>query len=437
MRRLFYFILPVFIIIPYLLCCGSSAASAAEEDGLKCIDVLAYDYPDDYTSVRGIMSPDRPYNIFDMPFSYGLVYYDVIFETSVSVASAGMRSASSGVFYSLTLQSLGSNRYRCYGQTSAAFNSLKFAFQVNTSASANYSVTYYKFDVYTVTDLGTGDLGEMNITPNDDTSVPANYWYRQSSPGVPIVQDFYYFSASKNYVPYEILLSSVNWRKYDYLDFSFSIEAANIESISCYIKTSDGLRRYCPFDICYLNGTAIDANEFIGSGTTTTIPTYNIWNINIRVYIPSSYRLSGSFFIAVNGKYHTPGSKCNLQSVIGYYYTTVPSPDLTKLDQITAAIKESMSSSEADNNAAQDFTNDMTDKKEQMQANQDFINSVDKPSSDDLGEMVSAGAVLDSSGMGHLTAMISPVSNNRIVLSILTISATLALVSYVFFGKKS
>lgn len=436
MRRFFYFILPVFLIIPYLLCCGSSAASAAEDDSLKCIDVLAYDYPDDYSSVRGIMFPDRPYNIFDMPFSYGLVYYDVIFETGVSVSSAGMRSLNSGAFYSLTLQSLGSNRYRCYGQTSAAFNSLKFAFQVNTTSSSNYSVTYYKFDVYTVLDVGTGDLGEVNRSPVPQNENP-NYWYRQTSVGSDLSVDLPYFSASKNYLPYEFLLSSVNWRKYDYLDFSFSIDAATIGSISAYIKTSDGLRRYCPFDICFLNGTAIDTNEFIGSGTTTVIPSYNIWNITIRVYIPSAYRLSGSFFIAVDGKYHTAGSKCLLHSVTGYYYTTVPSPDLTKLDQITAAIKESMSSSEADNNAAQDFTNDMTDKKEQMQANQDFINSVDKPSSDQLGDMVSAGAVLDPSGMGYLTAMISPVSNNRIVLSILTISATLALVSYVFFGKKT
>lgn len=437
MRRFFYFILPVFLIIPYLLCCGSSAASAAEEDGLKCIDVLAYDYPDDYTSVRGIMSPDRPYNIFDMPFSYGLVYYDIIFETSVSVASAGMRSASSGVFYSLTLQSLGSNRYRCYGQTSAAFNSLKFAFQVNTSSNTSYSVTYYKFDVYTVTDLGTGDIGEMNITPNADTSVSSNYWYRQSSPGVPIVQDFYYYSAANQFLEYNALFSSVNWRKYDYLDFTFQITASTIEYISAYIKTSNNQYRYLPFEISFLNGTAIDKNEFIGSGSTTVIPAGMQWDIVMRVYVPSSYRLSGSLFIDVGGQYKNPASRAWLQSVVGYYYTTVPSPDLTKLDQITAAIKESLSSSDADNNAAQDFTNDMTDKKEQMQANQDFINSVDKPSSDDLGEMVSAGAVLDSSGMGYLTAMISPVSNNRIVLSILTISATLALVSYVFFGKKS
>lgn len=438
MRRLFCFILPAFLIIPYLLCCGSSTVSAAEDDGLKCIDVLAYDYPDSGSSVRGIMTPGTPYNTFNLPFSYGLVFFDVVFETPQNVASVGMRSVTSGTVYPLTLASLGSNRYRAYGQTSAVFNSSSFAFQVDCPAAVgNYYVNYYKFDVYTVTDVGTGDLGEMNVSPNADTSVGSNYWYRQTSPGVPIVQDFAYSSSYNQFHSFKVMFSSVNWRKYDYLDFTFQINASTIDYISAYIRTSDQVYRYLPFEISYLNGTAIDKNEFVGSGSTTVIPAGSEWIITMRIYVPSSYRLSGSLFIDLGGQYINPASRAWLQSVNGYYYTTVPSPDLTKLDQITAAIKESLSSSEAENNAAQDFTNEMTDKKEQMQANQDFINSVDKPSSEDLGQLVSSGSVLDASGMGYLTAMISPVSNNRIVLSILTISATLALVSYVFFGKKS
>lgn len=415
---------------------SSSSAAAAEDDSLKCIDVLVYDYPDDSTSVRGIMSPTKPYNVFDLPFSYGLVFYDVIFETSVSVSSAGMRSLSSGSFYSLTMVSLGSNRYRCYGHTSAAFNSLKFGFQVNSSVTSDYSVTYYKFDVYTVLATGIGDIGEMNITPNADTSVSTNYWYRQSSPGAPIVQDFFYFSSGVQFFDYNVLFSSVNWRQYDYLDFTFQISASTIEYISAYIKTSDNQYRYLPFEISFLNGTAIDKNEYVGSGTATVIPGSAQWDIIMRVYIPSSYRLSGSLFIDVGGQYHNPVSRAFLQSVVGYYYTTVPSPDLTKLDQITAAIKESLSSSEEDNAAAEDFSQNMTSQKEQMAANQQTLNNVSKPSSNDLGMMVAPDSVLDSNGMTALVSIINPITDHKYILGILTLSATLALVSYVFFGKK-
>lgn len=361
MRRLFYFILPVFLIIPYLLCCGSSAASAAEEDGLKCIDVLSYDYPDDYGSVRGIMAPDRPYNIFDMPFSYGLVYYDVIFETGVSVSSAGMRSLNSGAFYSLTLQSLGSNRYRCYGQTSAAFNSLKFAFQVNSPSTANYSVTYYKFDVYTVVDVGVGDIGELRVTPYSNSHNGVDSFTQQPGIDVPLFKNFYNYGSSV-FSQYTADFSSVNWRKYDYLDFSFDIRSADIYSICAYIDTSSG-DRFIPFDISWGDGDAIDRNEYVGSGNTTVNAAANDFSILMRIYIPRSATVTGPLIISVKGNYSSTASGAYLKSVRGYYYTSVPSPDLTKLDQITAAIKESMSSSEADNNAAQDFTNEMTDKK--------------------------------------------------------------------------
>lgn len=412
---------------------SSGSASAAEEDVTDCINVLDYDFPDDYTSVRSYMTQEQPYNFFDLPFSYGVVFFDVIVEVGSAPSSAGIRSPS-GTVLDLTLVSLGDNRYRCYGSSSQLFNSSSIGFQlvVNTS---RYTVTYQKFDIYTLVNVGTGDLGEMNILPNADTSVSTNYWYRQSAPGVSIVQDFYYFSSSVQFFDYQVRFSSVNWRKYDYLDFTFQINASSVECISAYID-SGGLFRYLPFEISYLNAGVIDKNEYIGSGTTTVIPGSSQWNVVMRVFIPASYRLSGSLYIDVGGQYHNPPSRAILQSVTGYYYTSVPSPDLVKLDQIAAAIKESLSSSAEDNAVAEDFAQNMTSQKEQMAANQAQINNVDKPSADDLGSIAAPNLILNNTGMGYLTSIIQPITTGRAVLSMLTLSATLALVSYVFFGKK-
>ena len=78
----------------------------------------------------------------------------------------------------------------------------------------------------------------------------------------------------------------------------------------------------------------------------------------------------------------------------------------------------------------------MTSQKEQMSANQSQINNVDKPSSSDLGAIAAPNLILNNTGMGYLTQIIQPITTGRAVLSMLTLSATLALVSYVFFGKK-
>lgn len=433
MRRLFAFLLPVFLIVPFFLCTGSSAVSAAEEQVTDCINVLNYDYPDDYTSFRSYMTQDQPYNFFDLPFSYGVVFFDLIVEVGSTPSSAGIRSPS-GTVLDLTVVSLGSNRYRCYGSSSSLFNSSRIGFQLVLNAS-RYSVTYAKFDIYTLIDVGTGDIGEMNIQPNADLSVPTNYWYRQNSPGVPIVQDFYAYSSGVQFFDYQVLFSSVNWRKYDYLDFAFQINASSVEYISAYIESND-LFRYLPFEISYLKAGVVDKNEYVGSGSTTVIPGSSQWDVVMRVYIPASYRLSGSLYIAVGGQYHNPASRAWLQSVTGYYYTTVPSPDLVKLDQIAAAIKESLSSSSEDNAAAEDFAQNMTSQKEQMSANHAQINNVDKPSASDLGAIAAPNLILNNTGMGYLTRIIQPITTGRAVLSMLTLSATLALVSYVFFGKK-
>lgn len=434
MRRIFCFIFPLFLIIPYFLCCGASEVSAAEsEPELQSIDVLSYTMPNG-GAISQVVVNNSSVVKFNMPFQYGAIFYDMIVEIPVTLNAVSV-VRSDGFSESLTVSHLENYSYRVYGQSSLRINTGNLGVQFTTSVSTNYTVNFVKFDVYTIASLGIPDYGEMSIAPNNDTSV-GDGWYRQETPGYPLVQDFLTFSSQVQFFDFRTLFSSVNWRKYDYLDFSFSINAAAINSISAYISPSSEVYRYLPFEISYLNGTTIDKNEYVGSGSTTVIPSYTVWNVVMRVYIPSSYRLSGSLYIQVDGQYHGPASRATLKSVNGYYYVDVPNPSLVKLDQITAAIKESLSSSSEDNAAAEEFTDSMATQKEQMAANQNQLNSIDKPSSSDLGAMSSPDIVLDQTGMGYLTTIIRPITNNRLVLSMLTLSATLALIGYVFFGKK-
>lgn len=431
------FISAFLVAFALLLACVPVQASADEDEyDLQKINVLDYGYPNGGSSNKAYLSSANNFTaIYTLPFQYPIIFVDVIFEPAAAISSVGVRGSSGYVDY-LTYNSLENGLYRATGQLSRYFGSGIIGFTVLTSSGVGLDVTIHRFDLYTYTNQGVGDIGEMNIIPNADTSVSTDYWYRQSSPGFPIVQDFYYFSQAVQFHDYQVLFSSVNWRKYDYLDFAFTIDASTISSISAYVKTSSGVYRYLPFDISFLNGTAIDKNEFVGSGSTTVIPAGNAWDIVMRVYIPSSYRLSGSLYIQVEGEYKNPADRALLQSVNGYYYLNVPDPELVKLDQMIAAIKESLSSSEEDNAAAEDFSENMASQKEQMASNQQTLNNVSKPSSEDLGMMASPDAVLNADGMTALVSIINPITDNDLVLGILTLSATLALVSYVFFGKK-
>lgn len=431
MRKIYSLI----ICFALLLACIPVQASAAEDEyELQKINVLDYGFPNGLSANYAFLDSSNNYTaVYNLPFQYPIIFVDIIFESSNEFTSVGVRGSFGAVEY-LDYVFLDNGLHRCTGELSRYFASGNIGFTVLSAAGSG--VTIHRFDLYTYTNQGVGDLGEMNITPNDDTSVSPNYWYRQSAPGSPITQNFYYFSEAENYLECSALFSSVNWRNFDYIDFFFSLDVANIQSISAYILTSDGVRKFIPFDISYLDSGVIDKNEFIESGSTYAVPSYSKYDISMRLYIPRETVLDGSLYICVSSKYHSAGSRASIQSVNGYYYLNVPDPELVKMDQMIAAIRESLSSSDEDNAAAEDFAENMISQKEQMASNQQTLNNVSKPSADDLGMMVAPDAVLDVDGMTALVSIINPITDSKIVLGILTLSATLALVSYVFFGKK-
>ncbi len=426
------FISAFLVAFALLLAFVPAQASASEDEyELQKINVLDYGFPNGKTLNQDYLTSKNNYTAtYILPFQYPIIFVDVIFETSSAFTSVGVRGSSGSVEY-LNYNSLDNGLYRATGQLSRYFGSGNIGFTVLSTQGT--TVTIHRFDLYTYTNQGVGDLGEFSITPDADTKFEGA-WHCMTAVDTPMYGQFYNFGSTQ-FTQYTVDISSVNWRNYDYLDFRYDIRAADIYSIVAYVDTSSGFR-YLPFDISWGTGQAIDENEYIGSGSTTVVPAGNEFHIMQRLYIPRETVLDGSLHIAVSGNYAGTASGCYFYSVTGYYYLNVPDPELVKMDQMIAAIKESLSSSDEDNAAAEDFAENMTSQKEQMASNQQTLNNVSKPSSDDLGMMVASDAVLDVDGMAALVSIINPITDSDIVLGILTLSATLALVSYVFFGKK-
>lgn len=427
------FISAFLVAFALILACVPVQASADEDEyELQKINVLDYGFPNGLTYNYCMLNASNNYSaMYSLPFKYPIIYADIIFESTREFSSVGIMAGNTNRVCYLDYSFLDNGLHRAYGKLDNYFDSTYIGFYVLSAAGSG--ITIHRFDLYTYVNQGVPDLGEFSITPDADTKFEGA-WHRMTAVDTPMYCQFYNFGSTQ-FTQYTVDISSVNWRNYDYLDFRYDIRAADIYSIVAYIDTSQGFR-YLPFDISWGAGQAIDENEYIGSGSTTVVPAGNDFHIMQRLYIPRETVLDGSLHIVISGNYAGTASGCYFYSVTGYYYLNVPDSELVKMDQMIAAIRESLSSSDEDNAAAEEFADNMTSQKEQMASNQQTLNNVSKPSSDDLGMMVAPDAVLDADGMTALVSIINPITDSRIVLGILTLSATLALVSYVFFGKK-
>lgn len=293
---------------------------------------------------------------------------------------------------------------------------------------------------YTAQSSGVSDLGELYCAQTAD--LPAS-WLTMPTVGERTFTNLYYYG-SFGYTDYTVEYSCVNWRNFDYIDFQIFQRVATIQSISCFIRNSSDPSVYysVPFEFNYINGDAIGANTYAANGEwlseSLVVPAQSDFTINLRLFIPVEYRNSGSLIISINGLYAMDlrSGLVAIDKVTGYYNIHDYDPSLIKLDEIRKAIEDSLSSSADQNAAAGDFKDQMSSESSSVAQNQEILNNVDKPSSSDLGSIAGADVILDSQGMGLLVQSFLPLTHSDIVLSILTLAATLALVGYVFFGKK-
>lgn len=435
MKRLLCFVLCFTLLFACVVSSSGSAAAASDDELFRSISVLDYDMPGDGNISAVMLKSDTPYTYFDLPFTYGLLYFDIIIETR-SAPSAVYIRGHTGNLFPLTFKHIEGYKYRCYGVPSNTVNSSRLGFQVDFSSDSFY-VNFLKFDAYTVSDPAVDDLGEMWVTP-DANLTPA--WQTMGNPGESIGMNLYNW-ARDGYQDYEARFSCVNWRNFDYIDFKMELRVSTIKSIIAQVRSTNSSISI-PFEISWLDGSAMSNNEFIANGEWVSDMQQDsadtTFVVTMRLFIPEYARSSGSLIISFNGEYPSTGSSSAtiLHNVTGYYITDVPDPQLTKLDQIRISIEQSLSSSSEDNATAESFQESMQSQSESIAQNQDTLNSVERPDASSVGEIASAGTVLDAGGMGLLVQMISPITHSQKYLAILTLVSALALVSYVFFGKK-
>ena len=424
----------LFIVLSIIFVFCLTPVSAAEEIDYRSINVLDYCFPNETEYARAYLSNSQTC-YFALPFSFGLVYFDLVCEF-YSAPSSVFIETTSGTKISLTFSLIEGRTYRVYGKSSTNVNSTRFNFGATFADSGSYLCLFHNFDVYTIRDPAVDEIGELRVTPG----VNGLYnWQTMPVPGSTIGMNLENW-AKDGYQAWEAEFSSVNWRKFDYLDFRMYLHVTTVDSIIAVVRTSDGSYNI-PFDISWLNGEAISNNQFIANGEYVSqmgqLNAQSTLDITMRLYIPEYVRDEGSLIITMQGKYPSSGNNyyVSLRNVTGYYTTSVPEPNLVKLDQIETAIKNSLSSSAAQNAAASQSNQKLTASQTKADAGSATLNSMNKPSINDMG-FTDPDLIVNTDGVNLLVQMISPLYENELILALMLAAAALAHLSYCYFGRK-
>lgn len=236
------------------LCCvavilvSSMAAPVRAEEFDNDVFINVLDYNSDLFASQTITS-DNNKILFDLPYYTSFAYIDCIFGTSNNNFSSVSLVSNAGS-YSLTLVSLGNGIYRAYGNVVASASTFGLQFDTNGLIYVNIlkcEVTrnkYTHFDIQAYCDIESYNYqNTIHYVPTDDVN------YRIFT-GVSTPTDGWL----------TLYIYSNDWKKYDYLDFQFSITCANIVSVSAIMGSTN-----VPLDVSTISNSTWVSNDYFVS----------------------------------------------------------------------------------------------------------------------------------------------------------------------------
>ena len=326
----------------------------------------------------------------------------------------------------LTIYNLGDGFYRLYAESDSDLNAsfdFEIAFSFPDSVTTDltvvswyaHSASFYSSSIECTCDIMSIDYGAtIQYRPSDTIN------YRE-------------WQAGSNFtdVYLQLDLYSVNWAKYDYIDFIISVNCLSFTSIAAW---RDGYQLPISYEIV--------ENSSLGTSHYT---------VSIRLDLRGLDRSNVSL-PNVHLEFQQNPNEWNFVGVIscvgGIYFDNL-SPyqffttrlfsvlegriwgSLNTIGNRLVNIYNSIVKPDSDIN---DMGNAVETQGQELDSMLQEMNSVTRPPLDDVdgdfSEIVSTDdLVLASQGLGSLL-------NNDIILSIFTMSLLLCLASYVFFGKK-
>lgn len=429
-----------------LLSLITAPASAAESTNLDgWLNLLDYDTANSSGS-NTVSCPSGTTSILYMlPAEMWLGFIDAVIFSNHSF------TATNGAGTALTVSYIGNNLYRVYGSCpnyTIAGLSLKITV---TSATV---VEVKSLRVCTV--YGSSHFAEKGTLRVTGGGLSSTYSATQSSSTTSLKCSFPVGLEENQYFNANIYLTG--WRNYDYLDFYFFVRARSIESIVC--KMGDV---FIPVDI-----------QFYSVGIESGVFSQIVARVDLRGLDRSSSSTPVLFVEGVASCAQTDssyGSYIRLDTVSGYVCPEAVDPTVSwiqkltdkltgwfsdlqsrvdiigsqlvvNLNTITNSIKTEVknitdrldSLIHPDSTDSDDFSDSMASQATEMDEANDTLDSVTKPPVDDLDPSVDD--IVPAEDVAKFTSVFAAIFENNIFLSVFLMSFTLAMVSYVLYGKR-
>lgn len=406
----------ILVTFAVLISCMIVSVSAAEDNYSPTINVLDFSTANDSGNNMVLLNPGS-YASFALPSTYTVYYVEALVRfTSGNIPSNAYVNVG-GINYRLYMAQVSGNTYRIYGNLAKTDAFLRFNFDFTSSENVIFfdvrcsiGADAYEIDGYL--EINSVDLYDtIHYVPTDTIN------YRGWTPSVNETFSLYGWTTE--------------WRKFDYLDFIFLVDAGPIQSVSCDI---DGMN--VPITVQEIYSTSIYDNQYF---------------IAVRLDLTSIKRsLSGNPAINILiGQYTGETCYAAVVSIIGYVSVNVNLLSYwfrnlnSWIQNLSSSITSTITTwgqnivaafSPDDNGSADQFQESVSSQAGELSGIADAMGSLDKPDPDSLNVNLDSFAVnANISGVGSVLAV--PMRND-IILQVLIMTFTFALVGYALFGKR-
>lgn len=408
-------ILSLFLACCLVCSCLTVPAMAAElESGHSLINVM--DYADNwvyYSDSSGLLTVDVP-----LPFSARIFYVDAVFWSTSSLFTASYVTNDVGSV--LTVENLGDNYYRVYGNTHRHVVS-SAGFQLQYQGTGIRSIQLVSFYVSQTSYMqydtpSTLTLGSQSVTQSSGSS------YVTLSEDVTVLG-----SAGAYYGG----ITTYEWNKYDYMSFQLVFSAVTLNAISVVL---DGTA--VPFDISYVEGNLPDYNASWSESSTSGQP-YVISGVTVVVDLTNADRTSTNpLQITFSGTGFDVD--VSLGSSVGLIASHDGFTEMNWLQKIWKSLEDGFQSVvdaiTGDTSSSDAFNDEVQEELGELEENQNIIDSMTEPDLEgefgDLSFDADAGA-----GISFIGDLFSEIYSGPFALLFFWV-VLISMIGYLLYGRR-
>lgn len=433
----------------------ATPASAAETESFSSlVDLLDYGFSlENDTNTIGFANSTQVELSYLLHSRIAISYVDVLFSYASNDTVDVSLMDGSTVKADLTVVKVSGNIYRAYGSFKSYYEEV-FTLRFTTDTATTNRVTIHSFEVGRMdlirTDIegwldinATNYSGQIHYVPTDATN------QRSWVPTLGSEGTFYLY------------LFVEEWQAYDYIDFMINIYCDDITSINAvcgsgnvpidvtyldsgtlgYMQTAISIR----MDVSQLDRTASDADPPMIIITGTESAQANLVAVMMiqgaveyeiessfaswmqRILMEVVWGFQNLYTVTMSGLENLMFEIQDLGDRISGFFSNLKSFLADRFQEVVTAIK-------GDPSSAEDFNDELDDTLGEMK---DIQNELDQATQPDIeSQLGNIDTTISNEASGFMGSLFEIFISNNIFSTVLFFSVTLALVSYVFYGKR-